>query len=346
MNIFIISNASAYGGSERSVELLAEELSKTHSICIFVENKRHLDSLKKVGVETISARGGKSIVSVISDLRHIASVVRKADLVIANTNKASFYLAILFVLQQWKSSVRYLSYVRDFQWQHERFIASALNGKVIYLMPSPAVRSYYHNIDWSSSQVVPDPVRVNVEERSTENTFLILCPAAISKCKGLDYLIRAVALTGQSDIHLKIVGEAAFPDVAMQLHELIHELNLVENVNICSYSENIGALYESSSVVINSTISEYGGPESFGRTIIEAWNYSKPVIAFECGGPKFLISDGVDGFLVEEKNVNLLSSAIMKLYSDVSLRQTMGKNGRQKVERCYSVEYVASLITS
>ena len=104
--------------------------------------------------------------------------------------------------------------------------------------------------------------------------------------------------------------------------------------------EQIKILYENSLMVINSSISQYGGPETFGRTIIEAWSYKKPVIAFNVGGPKYIIDNGINGFLVEEKNVKELAEKINLLSNNSNLCKIFGNNGYNKV--CF--EYTTEII--
>jgi glycosyltransferase involved in cell wall biosynthesis len=57
-----------------------------------------------------------------------------------------------------------------------------------------------------------------------------------------------------------------------------------------------------------------------------------PVVSFSCPcGPKDIITEGVDGFLVEPNNVNLLAERLCMLMGDESLRKRMGENSAKKV---------------
>jgi len=97
-------------------------------------------------------------------------------------------------------------------------------------------------------------------------------------------------------------------------------------------------------MLLNTSLAEHGGPETFGRTIIEAWSYKKPVIAFSEGGPKYLISDNIDGLLIPEKDVQALASAMNKLVKDSVLRREMGKAGYEKVKNRFDSKIVAKNI--
>jgi glycosyltransferase involved in cell wall biosynthesis len=93
-------------------------------------------------------------------------------------------------------------------------------------------------------------------------------------------------------------------------------------------------------MVCNTSISDHGGPETFGRTIIEAWSYEKPVIAFSVGGPKFIIDNNINGLLINEGDILGLANAINTLNNNnnESLRKKLGESGRTKVKDEFLVD--------
>ena len=88
--------------------------------------------------------------------------------------------------------------------------------------------------------------------------------------------------------------------------------------------------------VVVASVSHFGGPESFGRTIIEAWAHRKPIVAFDAGGAHYLIEHGHDGLLVPEGNINALADALQMLQQTPDLCRRLGENGLAKVQRFYS----------
>ena len=53
-----------------------------------------------------------------------------------------------------------------------------------------------------------------------------------------------------------------------------------------------------------------------------------PVVAFDCPfGPADIITDGVDGYLIEDRDVELFAQRVGQLISDYDLRVKMGKAG-------------------
>jgi glycosyltransferase involved in cell wall biosynthesis len=88
-------------------------------------------------------------------------------------------------------------------------------------------------------------------------------------------------------------------------------------------------------MVVVPSVSHSGGPETFGRTVIEAWAWRKPVVAYACGAVAGLIEDGVDGLLVPEGDVEALAEALHRLSTAPDLCRRLGEAGHARVLRDY-----------
>ena len=94
--------------------------------------------------------------------------------------------------------------------------------------------------------------------------------------------------------------------------------------------ENIFASFE---VVAHTSLSQ----EAHGRTIVEAMAAGKPVVAFDDGGPRELVIDGITGFLVPVGNVEIMSERIVTLLKDAELRAGMGREARRVFKETFSM---------
>ncbi|MDP4916919.1 MAG: glycosyltransferase family 4 protein, partial [Haliea sp.] len=90
--------------------------------------------------------------------------------------------------------------------------------------------------------------------------------------------------------------------------------------------------------------SHSGGPETFGRTVIEAWAQGKPVIAYNCGAVGELIDHGVDGVLIDEGDTTALADAMRTLIESPQTCQRLGQAGLEKVKRLYEAGAVTNLL--
>jgi glycosyltransferase involved in cell wall biosynthesis len=84
--------------------------------------------------------------------------------------------------------------------------------------------------------------------------------------------------------------------------------------------------------------------ESFGRVILEAFEFEKPVIASRVGGIPQILKDGENGILVNSCDPIGLADAMLKLSKDSELRDKLGKSGNKSLDDLPTFEEVADEI--
>ena len=75
--------------------------------------------------------------------------------------------------------------------------------------------------------------------------------------------------------------------------------------------------------------------ESFGGVFTEAWSFRKPVIGCPIPAVMDVITNGVDGLLVEQ-SPELIAEAVIQLISNPKIARSMGEAGHKKVREKYS----------
>lgn len=70
--------------------------------------------------------------------------------------------------------------------------------------------------------------------------------------------------------------------------------------------------------------------ESFGLVALEAMACEVPVVASKVGGLPEVVTDGVDGYLVEPRNIEKMALCAESILADESIRREMGKRAREK----------------
>lgn len=80
--------------------------------------------------------------------------------------------------------------------------------------------------------------------------------------------------------------------------------------------------------------------EGLPKSLIEACAIGRPIITTMSIGCKDTVDDGVNGYLIPLKDVDALTDKLKLLIDDAELRQKMGKAGRQKAEKEFSLDVV------
>ena len=114
-------------------------------------------------------------------------------------------------------------------------------------------------------------------------------------------------------------GQEVFESVLKHKEERIHILTVED-------SALVNALQRRAAVVLQKSLRE-----GFGLTVTEAMWKGTPVIGGRCGGIKHQIEDGVNGFLVS--SIKEAAEAIVRVLKDPSIRNTLGKAGRESVQK-------------
>ena len=74
--------------------------------------------------------------------------------------------------------------------------------------------------------------------------------------------------------------------------------------------------------------------EPFGLVLPEAMSCGLPVVAFDCPyGPSDIITDGVDGFLVSNRDINSFANKVCQLLENDDLRRKIGQAGVKSSQR-------------
>ncbi|MEV5636512.1 glycosyltransferase [Agromyces sp. NPDC052230] len=155
--------------------------------------------------------------------------------------------------------------------------------------------------------------------------------------KGVRDLLEAVALmsTDLRRTPIAIVGYGpAEPDLKRRSAEL--ELN-VRFLGRRSSAQIAALLRESTVFVGPSRRASDGDSEGFGMVFLEAALAGLPVIAYRHGGVVEAVEDGQTGLLAPEGDIPRLSALIERVLRDPDLADTLGRHGRDRVERQFDV---------
>ena len=181
-----------------------------------------------------------------------------------------------------------------------------------------------------------------------ENHQMILFVGRIQPIKGIDTLIRALAVLLQKQPSLRervcvcIIG--GVPDCdsddaseMARLKALREELGIGDMVTFLGSKDQDTLVYYYSAAGVVVVPSHY---ESFGMVALEAMACGTPIIASNVGGLSVSISDSFNGYLVPERDPEALAEKIQLVLNQEGLRQMLSEQASQWVER-YSWSNIA-----
>jgi glycosyltransferase involved in cell wall biosynthesis len=130
---------------------------------------------------------------------------------------------------------------------------------------------------------------------------------------------------------LVIAGEGPLRDV---LTRRIDELSLGNQVRLTGFlsQEDLREIYRESHIFIHpSELAADANQEGIPNSMLEAMASGLPVVATRHGGIPEAVQEGVDGFLVPERDEPALYEALLKLVNQPDLWRQMGKQASRSV---------------
>lgn len=167
-----------------------------------------------------------------------------------------------------------------------------------------------------------------------KNAYLIVCIARYADDKRIDeaiYSFRHV-VDQEPKAQLYIYGNGPLEG---ELKNLIKKLGLEKNVFLKGYTNNPSLVYQSA---ICSIITSRR--EGFGLVMIESMSAGTPVVAYDFKyGPRDIITNEKDGFIVENGNREQLAEKIINIIRNPNLRKTLSENALSVRDRFSESSY-------
>ena len=163
--------------------------------------------------------------------------------------------------------------------------------------------------------VIPNISNLSVVRYSNTKKTRVIAVGRLSHEKGYDRLldIWKYVSTQYPDWHLDIYGDGVLKE---EITETINSKR-VPNISLQGSTIDISKEYANSSICV---VTSYF--EGFSLVILEAMKHGVPCVAFDCPyGPRSIIEDGKNGFLVEDGNISLFVEKLCSLIESIRLRQ-------------------------
>lgn len=223
------------------------------------------------------------------------------------------------------------------------------NTKVILLAPElyqdvqkyvPLDHVYY------CANGIPEIKRLVVEDKEEAVPPVLLFLSNLILSKGVLVLLDASKILKQQgiDFHCNVVGGAG--DLSEKEFEAkINELGLETNVSYLGkkYGDDKIEIFNDASIFVLPTFYEN---ECFPLVLLEAMQFSLPLVSTDEGGIPSIIDNGENGYLVPKKNAAALAETLKELIKNADLRIRMGKKANIDFNEKYTLSIFESNIVS
>lgn len=324
--LFVVFGLSGLGGMERALNLVASSLSSTFKLEVLAleaEGRCSFQYPETVRLIWAGAAGGLLHGNLL-----VARMIRRRspDIVIQVGAGELRYLLLARLLFRFRLVV----------WEH-------FNAAIFYRRPSRRLAAIMANLivalterdaeDWRRFLrprcpvlAIPNPVPELPAVPAALEAKRILAAGRLDGQKHFDLLIEAFALAAPTlpGWSLRIRG-AGGDEIALK--DLAARLSLDDRVEILPPTGDMAGEYREASIFALSSRFE-----GFPMVLLEAKAAGLPCVSVDCpNGPRELIRDGVDGYLVPIDDAQAMALAIQRMAVDSETRKAMGSAARVSV---------------
>ena len=262
-------------------------------------------------------------IPIVATVHHPLPIDRKTD--------------IKYIDRSWERFGRILFY--PFVMQHlvtrrmDRVItvseSAAAETRKAFKVPREKIRVVYNGIDTEMFRAL--------DGKRKERGRLVVVANTQDRKKGVIYLLRALKLLREEmDVKLTIVDRGApdneYTPALVERFGLDGSVKFTGRVSV----EELVRCYARAEVAVVPSLYE-----GFCLPAAEAMACGLPVVSTTAGALPEVVADGKCGILVPPRDHSALAGALKRLLSDEPLRQAMGEEGRERVERLFNWEEAA-----
>lgn len=365
--ISILALHLGYGGIEKSIVSLANVLCDRYEVEIATCYKLYKESVfplnKRVKVIYLNddyiipnheslhvALHSKNLVKIFKEGSFSAKVLyyrRKNMIQYLRKCDSDVIISTRDIFNNWSSL-----YAKDdalkIGWEHNHFHDSERYARKIsdsakdldYLvLVSSELQKYYQKRLAGRKCMciyIPNCIDGFPPKKSSLRSKRLISVGRLSPEKGYLDLLKVYLMLSKKypDWKLDIIGDGK---ERKQLEDYIHAHKMEKSVTLHGFQnkEYIDCMMQDSSIYLMTSLTE-----SFGIVLIEAMSHGIPCIAMDSAeGAREIIHSGENGYLIKNRNYNMMVRKISDLIKDRQERVRLGDNARKSVEK-YTSEAV------
>ncbi|KPK87042.1 MAG: hypothetical protein AMS27_03580 [Bacteroides sp. SM23_62_1] len=195
------------------------------------------------------------------------------------------------------------------------------------LIDKNKIRVVYNGIDLDEYR----QIRSKLIYRRSDGEIILGNAGRLTEEKGHVYLLELARILKSKKIRFKLLI-AGTGKLRNRLEKLAKSYSVEKEVKFLGFIKDIRSFNQSIDIFLLTSLWE-----GFGYVMVEAMAQEKPVIAFDIRSSAEIVDDGRTGFLVEMGNVEELAEKVSYLTDNEDLRIELGKKGRERVEKYFTI---------
>jgi len=187
-----------------------------------------------------------------------------------------------------------------------------------------------------SIKIIHNPVKEILINEKIKKEKIILNVGRLHQAKGQRYLLEVCARLNEPEWKFVILGEGP---LRRELEKRIVELGIENQVVLPGAIKDIDEWLSKASIFAFPSITE-----GWGNSLSEAMTAGLPCVSFDCEvGPRDMINDKINGYLVPVGNVEFFTSRIKTLINDLSIRNKISLEAKKTSDK-YKIENISKEI--
>ena len=280
------------------------------------------------------------------ELRRVASLIHQHQIEVVHTHmsKANFF----GVLLRWYSGIPSVATAHSchlqLHWMANNFVIAVSEAtrryhRLVNLVPGSRIKTIHNSIELPSDlekeqrKSIRDRVRASLG--LLPNDFVIGLVGRLAPQKGQLTMVEAMPaiLAVLPQARLLLIGGFDTPDYIAQIQLKLDQHHLADHVQMLGMRSDVRELLNGIDLMTQPSLWE-----SFPISMLEGMAAGVPIIASDVGGVRECLQHNRSGFLIEPKNPEALSSAILKLAASPELCARLVKEAEKVVRLQFSPE--------
>ncbi len=339
-NILIFSRTLLIGGAEKQAILLTKLLKDIYPTQLVVLHKlidqKHQDLLEEYDIDVTFLEGNvlQKVITLIGILRQA-----RIDVIFCYLASNNLYGAIAGKLS---GVPNIIGGIRSSVIPIHKFILQRLFHNYVFrytIFNNHAGKKalVQRGFKKAISYVIPNCIEIksSLIHRKKKRVVKVVSVSRFvpvkdyyTSLKALDFLLSIT--NSEVIVRYDIIG---YGELENEIQSWVSELGLEEHVKLVLNPENLNDFYERSDIYLSTSIRE-----GMSNSIMEAMGYSLPVVATDVGDNKYLVEEGVNGYLCEVGNYKQIAFRLNELIRNHKLRSEMGTRSYERIKSHYSMD--------